>query len=143
MHNILLTSTQDEQEYIYDSMFLKSLQWTFIVVPLVTECFRLYFGYSGNLLERVPHMSSFLLLTCFPQLPFVFFLTVVTEHRYPFEIAAGSILLVILIVEAVLGYYANKRLTTKQTASFMRMCQEDEVPDVLQLKHSAHKQKVV
>jgi len=40
-----------------------------------TEFTRIALGYVGNVSERVPMMSAFLLLTIFPQFVAVFFLT--------------------------------------------------------------------
>lgn len=42
--------------------------WSFI------EPFRLYYGYSGNLRERVADLATYLLMTLFPQLPFILYL---------------------------------------------------------------------
>ena len=42
--------------------------WSFI------EPFRLYYGFSGNLRERVADLATHLLMTLFPQLPFILYL---------------------------------------------------------------------
>jgi len=49
--------------------------WSFI------EPFRLYYGYSGNMRERVADLATYLLMTLFPQLPFILYLGEKSEKR--------------------------------------------------------------
>lgn len=101
-----------------------------IVTPILTFVFgvveiaRLRLGYSGNLRERVPELSAFLLLTCFPSIPFVGFLTFGQVPMLPREPIIGVPLLLILIAEVVFAYRGVRMLIKKQTAQFFRLCQE-------------------
>ena len=88
---------------------------------------RFYFGYVGNLNERVPQMSAFLLTTLFPQLPSILYLTVVQEHKFPFDQIAGYMMLALLLLEMVVGYNALRALIRRKTAQFYRLCQDEEV----------------
>ena len=103
--------------------FFQSLIWPLLVIAALTEMFRLYYGYSGNLTEQVSHMSSFLLLTIFPQIPAVGFICLGQEQIYPFERYAGFMLLAMLVVGFFLGNQANNKLIRRLTASFLRLCQ--------------------
>lgn len=46
---------------------------------------------------QVPQMSAFLLMTIFPQMPCVAFLTLFQEHIFPVDRAAGWIMFVFLV----------------------------------------------
>jgi hypothetical protein len=111
-------------QHVVDKQFFQSLVWPLLVIATVTEVFRVYYGYSGNLTEQVSHMSSFLLLTVFPQIPALAFLCLLQEHPYPFERTCGYLMLVMLVIEFYLGNQANQKLIRRQTASFLRLCQD-------------------
>ena len=42
---------------------------TIFVIMSVCECIRLYFGYLGNLQERVPELAAFWMVTLILQIP--------------------------------------------------------------------------
>jgi transmembrane protein 17 len=90
------------------------------------EVSRFYFAYTGNLKERVPQMSAFLLMTIFPQLPTVIYLAFYQEYIFPFDEAAGALMFAMLIIELVVGYVTLHTLIQRQTAQFYRLCQEEE-----------------
>ena len=89
---------------------------------------RLYYGFSGNLRERVPELSTYLLISLFPQVPFVLYLAYVQPVQFPVDPILGSFMLVFLVFEVVLGVRAVHTQITSQTAQFMRLC-EDEPHD--------------
>eukprot|EP00616_Rhizochromulina_sp_CCMP1243_P013708 CAMPEP_0118964310 /NCGR_PEP_ID=MMETSP1173-20130426/2036_1 /TAXON_ID=1034831 /ORGANISM="Rhizochromulina marina cf, Strain CCMP1243" /LENGTH=178 /DNA_ID=CAMNT_0006912751 /DNA_START=31 /DNA_END=567 /DNA_ORIENTATION=- len=100
----------------------------------LAEPTRLFYGYSGNLTEQVPHSSAFFLITVFPQVPGVLFLTFAQEHSYPIERILGSIVLIFLFAEIYFGSSALRRLMAKQMSHFYRLqnqhdmsAQEDRV----------------
>lgn len=68
-----------------------------LFVFTIGEGMRIYFGYYGNLLESVPHISTFLLLTFFPAIPAVIFFAFFQPIRQPFEEGASIIMLVFLV----------------------------------------------
>jgi len=110
--------------------FKSSLNRAMIVPVFVfwsgAEIPRFYFGYVGNLNERVPQMSAFLLTTLFPQLPSILYLSVVQEHKFPFDQIAGYMMLALLLLEMVVGYNALRALIRRKTAQFYRLCQDEE-----------------
>ncbi|RLW07000.1 hypothetical protein DV515_00003911 [Chloebia gouldiae] len=56
------------------SDYYKFIMVTIMILVSLTELIRLYLGYVGNLLEKVPELAGFWLLTLLPQLPVVLFL---------------------------------------------------------------------
>jgi hypothetical protein len=97
----------------------------FSVVWVLAELIRLLLGFMGNLRERVPELAAFLLLTVFPQIPVVIFLSLGALNRAPIDLVAGVPQLIMLLVEAVLAYYTVRKFMRKQTAEFFRACQTD------------------
>ena len=96
------------------------------VIWVLGELSRIYFAYTGNLKERVPQMSAFLLMTIFPQLPCVIYLAFYQEFIFPFDASTGLLMLIMLIIELGLGYATLHTLIQRQTAQFYRLCQEEE-----------------
>lgn len=90
---------------------------------------RLYYGISGNLRERVPELSTYLLISLFPQLPFVLYLAYVQPVQFPSDPILGSFMLVFLLLELMTGVYAVQVQITSQTAQFMRLCEDEGVDD--------------
>ena len=96
------------------------------VIWVLGELSRTYFAYTGNLKERVPQMSAFILMTIFPQLPCVLYLTFYQELIFPFDASTGLVMLIMLIIELFVGYATLHTLIQRQTAQFYRLCQEEE-----------------
>jgi transmembrane protein 17 len=90
------------------------------------ELTRFWFAYEGNLKERVPQMSAFLLITSFPQIPVAIYLSFFQEFLFPFDKSAGVLMIVVLVLEMIMGYRALLSLIRRQTAQFYRLCQEEE-----------------
>ena len=57
----------------------------FILLWCCGEVMRLYFGYYGNLQEKVPHLSAFVLLTFFPAIPSVIYFATLQPLLRPFD----------------------------------------------------------
>jgi len=105
---------------------------TFVyLIPTTTagEVARLYFAHTGNLKERVPQMSAFLLITIFPQFPCVIFFAFYQEFLLPFDKSIGFLMFFMLWIELVFGVVALQGLIRRQTAQFFRLCQEEEERD--------------
>ena len=109
-----------------DKAFFQSLLWPLLVIATLTEMFRLYYGYSGNLTEQVSHMSNFLLLTIFPQMLLILFLLMMQEKPYPWETVGAWIMLAFLVAELIVGHKQHKYLIRRATSQFLRLCQVDE-----------------
>lgn len=86
-----------------------------------SEVFRLWFGYTGNLQEKLPQMSVFFLLSLFPQLPCLLYLMRLQDLQLPFERAMGGMLFAIVCVELVASWRAVRCLIRKQTRSYARL----------------------
>lgn len=86
------------------------------------EPFRLYLGFSGNLLERVPQATAFALLTAFPQLPlWLYFITVfsrASQPPYAFGVANNILTPFFLIPELVMALMSIRKLVRSQAANF-------------------------
>ena len=52
---------------------------------------------SGNLREKVPEMLTYLLISFFPQLPLVFYMSFFQEISFPIDPIIGVIMLVLLV----------------------------------------------
>ena len=59
--------------YVVDTFQEVLMPLTFVIWSLA-EIFRLNFGYTGNLKERIPQLCAFFLVTIFPQLPCQFYM---------------------------------------------------------------------
>mmetsp|Transcript_30806 Transcript_30806/g.95311 ORF Transcript_30806/g.95311 Transcript_30806/m.95311 type:complete len:112 (+) Transcript_30806:104-439(+) len=65
--------------YQFENRILSILTMPVFSLWCCTEIARVALGYAGNLAERVPMISAFLLLTIFPQLVAVVFLTFIQD----------------------------------------------------------------
>jgi transmembrane protein 17 len=109
----------------FSSTLNEALATPVLVFWAVSEAFRLYFAWFGNMNEKVPEISAFLLVTAFPQFPALLYLTFFQEHLYPFDRICGILMLVLISSEFLLGVLALRTLIRRQTAQFYRLCQED------------------
>ncbi len=103
------------------------------IAPVIVLCiwfmiepFRLYYGIRGNMKERVPDIATFLLISIFPQLPFVVFLGFFQTVYYPIDVILGSLMIIFLILNIYFGFRSIRFLIRSQTAQFMRLCEMDE-----------------
>lgn len=113
--------------YEYRNAILELLTLPIFLLWAVTEVARVSLGYVGNIQENVPMISAFLLLTVFPQLVAVAFFSFLQDPAFPFDSAAGCIMLVFLLLELVIGKRTLNALITTQTAHFKRLCQQQEL----------------
>ncbi len=94
-----------------------------------TELIRLWIGQTGNLREQLPQMSVFVMISIFPQLPCLLYLTQLQFMQMPMESALGGLLLAILIAEIVVGLGAARKLMGKQRQSYVRLVELLEKED--------------
>ena len=97
-----------------------------LAIWIISEILRLIFGLYGNTTESVPSISASLLLSCFPSLPGIAFLTFLQAHLIPYEIAAGALLLALNCIEIYYLWKAVRQHAAIQTARFMRLTREAE-----------------
>ena len=63
-----------------------------------------------------------MLVSIFPQLPCLIFMTFYQEHLFPFDKAAGWLMLAMLAGELVFGWQTMRRMIRRQTEEFYRSC---------------------
>lgn len=78
-----------------------------LVLWAAAEPGRLFFGYTGNLREKVPQLAAFFLLSIFPQLLIIMYLLFI-QHRVPFDYAVNIVMLMFLIPEIIIGNILHK-----------------------------------
>jgi len=105
--------------------FNKRVSISVVVVWICFEPIRIFYGMSGNLKERVPELSTYILVTIFPQMPFIIYLAYVQPVLFPADPILGSFMLVFLCVQVVFGLQTVRMLIRSQTARFLRVCEED------------------
>ena len=94
------------------------------------EVTRAYFGFLGNVFEKVPQLYAYLLSTLFFQLPLVlFFMLGPLEIMFPFERPFSVILSIIYLLQLYYARGATLRLVKHQTASFFRIVESGESRD--------------
>uniref|UniRef100_A0A6T8KGF0 Transmembrane protein 17 n=1 Tax=Hemiselmis andersenii TaxID=464988 RepID=A0A6T8KGF0_HEMAN len=109
----------------------------------LVEPLRLYFGYVGNLQEKVPQLTGFWLFTLLPQIPIAFFFIISLPLRItgettsggeviqgsiqlPFDRAGSIVLIVMLGIEAIVGYIALRVMVKSQVLKFHLQRTRDE-----------------
>ncbi|CAG0916597.1 unnamed protein product [Notodromas monacha] len=97
------------------SELFQPLAVTVLVAATVVEMIRVYLGYSGNILEKIPELVGFWLLTLLVQFPLVTFSLFATglKHR-SVEVTLNAILMVFVSLELFFGYFSIKRIARKQ-----------------------------
>lgn len=92
----------------------------------VFELVRLYYGISGNMMEKVPELATYVLLTIFPQMPFMIYFAYVQPVLFPVDPILGTFMLLYLVVQVYFGMITIRSQIRSQTSKFMRLCEEDE-----------------
>lgn len=106
--------------------FRKVLTPLVFVVWAIAEVFRLWFGYAGNVQEKVPQLSAFILVTVFPQVPCLVYLTFAQAILLPADLLFGCLQLAFCGIELYLCYGAVRVLVARQSANFFRLLQDDQ-----------------
>lgn len=90
----------------------------------LAEIARLRVGYSGNVKQRIPELSAFLMLTIFPTFPFMGVLTFLRiGWSLPIDRIPGWFQIGFYILEIIEATIAVRRLIRAQTAQFFRQVQ--------------------
>lgn len=126
-----------KENYLEVNTAYRVLSPLLLSVWFMVEPLRLFFGYVGNLQEKVPQLTGFWLFTLIPQLPITFFFIVAlplrvngTSIQLPFERAGSIILMCFVFTEAVVGYYALRRMVQSQVLKFHMQRARDQVAQV-------------
>ena len=105
------------QKYLLPFLFL---------IWFLIEIIRICYGFTGNLYEKVSDLLTYLLMTLFPQIPLIFYLTFFQELLFPIDILMGVLMMIGLILQLFYGYYTLRIFITNQTAQFLRLCDHPE-----------------
>jgi hypothetical protein len=105
------------QKYILPPVFLI---WS------LGELIRYFYATNGNLREKVPDLLTFLLVSLFPQLPLMVYLSFFQEILFPIDILLGCLMLIGLSAQLWFGYGTLRVLIANQTAQFLRLCDNPE-----------------
>jgi len=85
----------------------------------LAEPFRLGLGYSGNLKEKVPHLTAFFLLTVLPQTAILIYMVASHRNTIPFEYAASFIMIIFFLLPQIIeGYRITRKIIRLQTQRF-------------------------
>ncbi len=83
---------------IYKAMrFERYIPMIALAVWILMEPVRLWFGFSGNLKEKVPDIATYLLISIFPQFPLVIFLAYGQKVNFPIDPIIGSLMIIFLV----------------------------------------------
>lgn len=114
-----------QENYLEVNTAYRVLSPLLLSVWFIIEPLRLFFGYVGNLQEKVPQLTGFWLFTLIPQLPITFFFIVAlplkvngTSIQLSFQRAGSIILMCFVFFEAIMGYYALRRMVKSQVLKF-------------------------
>lgn len=102
----------------------KKVSISSMTVWFVFEVVRLYYGISGNMTEKVPELATYVLITIFPQIPFMVYFAYVQPVLFPVDPILGTFMLVYLAVQIYFGFMTIRQQIQSQTAKFMRLCEE-------------------
>lgn len=89
-----------------------------IAVWVITEPFRLSFGWAGNLQEKVPQLTAFFLLTIVPQIAIMLYMVAASRNVQVYEYTTSGIMLLFLLPEVFFSYYTTRTLVQIQTQRF-------------------------
>ncbi|XP_032912624.1 transmembrane protein 17 [Catharus ustulatus] len=101
------------------SDYYKFILVTVMILVSLTELIRLYLGYVGNLLEKVPELAGFWLLTLLPQLPIILFLLFNEGLKiHSLERAMHIIFAAFLSFQVVAAFFALRRMVNTLATRF-------------------------
>jgi len=126
MFAIIIGACAVEKLYYYN----KKVSISVLVIWAVIEPFRLYYGFLGNLKERVPELATYLLISVFPQTPLILYLAYVQPVKFPIDYILGSFMLVFLLAQFGFGLRTVQSQIRTQTAQFMRLCEDEDDDDL-------------
>ena len=90
-----------------------------IVIWTAIEPLRLFIGLRGNMKEKVPDISTHLLISVFPQLPLVIYLAYFQPVLFPVDPILGTFMIVFIVVEFIFGIALVRKQIKLQTTEFI------------------------
>lgn len=106
--------------FYFCNSFQRSLLVPVYCIWLIAEVPRLYVGHKGVLRDRLPEIAAFVLLSFFPQVFTVLYLTFLQEIIFPFDRTLGAIMLFAVALELALAWRLLRSIITRQSANFYR-----------------------
>ncbi|NWY70031.1 TMM17 protein, partial [Erithacus rubecula] len=101
------------------SDYYKFILVTIMILVSLTELIRLYLGYVGNLLEKVPELAGFWLLTLLPQLPIILFLLFNEGLKiHSLERAVHIIFAAFLSFQVLAAFFTLRRMVNTLASRF-------------------------
>ncbi|XP_066995615.1 transmembrane protein 17 isoform X1 [Anabrus simplex] len=95
---------------------------TVLIAVILNECLRLYLGYLGNLLEKVPELVAFWMLSLLLQLPCqLFILFNRAAPLLPGEKTVHIVMILLLLSQLASGYTALRSLCGQQAKRYQMM----------------------
>ena len=88
------------------------------IIWAVVEPLRIWFGFVGNLKEKVPQLAAYCLLNVFPQIPVLVYLAFFQPSLLPFERVSNVVQLIAVVLSAILGFSTTRSLVRSQTSQF-------------------------
>ncbi|XP_063974922.1 transmembrane protein 17B-like [Diachasmimorpha longicaudata] len=108
-----------DAKYYYLSSLYKFITVTLYVTISTLECIRLWFGYLGNLVEKIPELASFWLLSTLLQFPLMMFMFWDENMQLFFiERLATGLMIVLVIAEIISGTIALKNIAEHHSKRF-------------------------
>ena len=98
--------------------FQRSLLVPVYCAWVIAEVPRLYVGQKGILRDKLPEMSAFFLLSVFPQIWIVIYLSFLQEIILPFDSVLGVMMLVFIVVEIMLAWRFLRSMISRQHNQF-------------------------
>lgn len=106
------------RNYNFKNSFQSSLIVPLFCVWVIAEIPRLYVGQKGVLRDTLPEISSFLLISFFPQIWIVIYFSFLQELILPFDSVLGITMLAIITVETMLTWRILRSMITRQYNQF-------------------------
>ncbi|XP_052802581.1 transmembrane protein 17B-like [Mya arenaria] len=116
---IIVTVVGLEVKYDELNILYKITLIAVYITYTIIEVVRLYVGYTGNLMERVPELAGFWLLTLLIQFPLILLLTFNEDARIlPIERAVNIVEGLFVLFEIICGYIAIRIMVNYQVTKF-------------------------
>ncbi|KAM3870348.1 transmembrane protein 17B [Diretmus argenteus] len=99
--------------------YYKFILVTVLILMTLIEAIRLYLGYAGNLLEKVPELAGFWLLTILLQFPLILFqLFNEAILIQPLERGVHIVLAMFILMQALSGFVALREMVRHTESQF-------------------------
>lgn len=108
-----------EAKFTYLGQLYQIVLISVYIVYALIEITRLYLGFVGNLMERVPELAGFWLMTMILQFPLILLLLLNSDAMLlPLERAVHIVKAIFVVSEAVMGYFAIRVMVNYQVTKY-------------------------